>query len=1385
MSKALVSISEIGEWTKANRDANHDEIVTKFEKWIESRLAYSLDDRTLRLNETKIKGKPDIQCKDANEKTILVIEVKTDSDHIERSDNRKRIEKDQLKRYLTDNTIDPAYLILTDGVLLFFYENKNRALLPNKDLSIGLSTVSPLIEQKLIALCSRPEINYTTKASLDAYLSFLVEHPQHLDSKEGINFFVRKFALEPDGSFGGLVGGCIALMDHLWNKSKFFQGAYEFWSRTFFHETETLPKTWKAFLKSIGFDLKTEEERRVAVQKFEFALETAYNIFSRLVIAKAIDDLRFHEVINEDSPLDIFKRNLKFLRGTTNPIYFSTALVRLTERMREGFVSSIFEMDIFDWWVDAFRNEELGVDLENLDFSEIQSISDARLTFSKAIMQLFGQLYAFDFSELGEDLFGLLYQAYFDKDTRKALGEFYTPKEIVNFILDSCGYVPDYKGHLVNRRLIDPACGSGTFLIEAIKRFLQDARRAKIAPKETLDRLCNRAHIIGLDVHPFAAQLAKLSFVLHILPIYRSAVKEDRNFVLKRVPIYRTDSLFDETTATEKGRVGQTSLGFKSVARELEFGIPLPIKGEEGKFVNLILELPDRKTVRKELHLDEEEYFDVLHGLFSAMRKVAEDKEVDEQLHERIETLSESQNILMKLPELMADKKKQTFDAVRETVRKHFGRTVFTENKDLLTIHHNNCSVFNEYEYQDIVYHSIVKYIAQLDMPLISERIKHQLQSSLREQGLKDIDFDLVVDFFHPYCSRILLDSKFLKYRFGDGRLISSIEDRVVSILLKHYFHYDFVVANPPYVRIQRIAVIDPRLREHYNEVFSEVAMGNYDIYILFIELGINLLNDTGSMGFICPNRFTTVNYGEGIREFIPKNATIDLFLDFRDTGVFEDVLNYPAIIILEKKKTQSLIVCCRMKEKPENTSDEEILKEITEKLNQILSPTDHIQTKIFDVFGFDPRDLSKDGWYFMPYDERRVFDQIKRADTVLSEYTESTRSGSALFEGSSTGNKDIYVIKKISQRDGKVQFLSKTDQNIWEVEEDLFKPYVEDSRKWFSPYCGDLLILPYKLNENGFYEIIESTELKEQYPLAWKYFIANENALRARKGFREKSEWYAFSAPRSLEDYEQGKFLFQGFTRNSAVSIDADRKLFFGPDIYGLRLRELSEDDTKVLLAILNSKVTDFFVKHVGVIHGSGYYKFEDRFVKELPIRMPDSRLKQKITKMVEQIFQCSSKVFPDDFLGKVESYKIGSRIGEYDISIKNDEILIGCQNEHLRISGLQRDLQESVIVKIDRNSYIKCPSKDHWRFIEQYILSRAERRAEKVRVDTTFIKNIFIPTHEQNIQQAISLFQDNQKHINQLEQKIDLAIFELYEIESVKCGRLNGIDIIERFLY
>ena len=80
--------------------------------------------------------------------------------------------------------------------------------------------------------------------------------------------------------------------------------------------------------------------------------------------------------------------------------------------------------------------------------------------------------------------------------------------------------------------------------------------------------------------------------------------------------------------------------------------------------------------------------------------------------------------------------------------------------------------------------------------------------------------------------------------------------------------------------------------------------------------------------------------------------------------------------------------------------------------------------------------------------------------------------------------------------------------------------------------------------------------------------------------------------------------------------------------------------------------------------------------------------------------------------------------------------------------------------------------------------MLSSAERHAKKVRVDITYVKNIFIPSDIKHIQKAVTLIIENKKRIKELEQSIDLAIFELYEINKVALNGISGIDIIERFL-
>jgi type I restriction-modification system DNA methylase subunit len=124
-----------------------------------------------------------------------------------------------------------------------------------------------------------------------------------------------------------------------------------------------------------------------------------------------------------------------------------------------------------------------------------------------------------------------------DASREKLSGSFYTPPQIVDFILDSVGYEGSR-----SERILDPACGSGTFLVQALKRYLE-AKGATPNWGALLDELCDRPRIVGFDINPFAVLMSQIRFMIKLIPFYKRAIDEDKGYILKTLPIFLTDSL--------------------------------------------------------------------------------------------------------------------------------------------------------------------------------------------------------------------------------------------------------------------------------------------------------------------------------------------------------------------------------------------------------------------------------------------------------------------------------------------------------------------------------------------------------------------------------------------------------------------------------------------------------------------------------------------------------------------------------------------------------------------------------------------------------------------------------------------------------------------------
>ncbi|MFB6088751.1 MAG: Eco57I restriction-modification methylase domain-containing protein, partial [Candidatus Aenigmatarchaeota archaeon] len=436
------------------------------------------------------------------------------------------------------------------------------------------------------------------------------DHPEErvtLVDEESREHFFENFKLEKDSAFTNLVIKTMNLFDSQYHKSKFLTSAYDFWEKSYAKEPEEVPKNWKVIMDDAGIETSKEN-----LFKFMFCLETTYALFTRLILAKSCEDYKFPGIDFSDFIKSEIKR--ESYHGEISQVSWPVLVYKLIENMRFKLVESIFEEDIFYWWVDSFR------ELRGRELFSRKKVSKEMILFGESLAELLMTLYKFDFSEIVGDPLGTLYQKYFDKKTRKALGEFYTPKEVVNYIEDAVGY----KGRkILDKRLLDPACGSGTFLVEALKRYLRtsESKAEKEGWSHILNKLCNEYHIVGFDIHPFATIMAQIQIMLILIPYYKKAMEEDRSFVLKRIPIFRTDSLVDESKSER-----MTLKTFQESARSISMTLELPIKGKEGEFVKREFIMPYYKEVfsQTDLH-NNEEYFSAFQALFDVVKENAKE----------------------------------------------------------------------------------------------------------------------------------------------------------------------------------------------------------------------------------------------------------------------------------------------------------------------------------------------------------------------------------------------------------------------------------------------------------------------------------------------------------------------------------------------------------------------------------------------------------------------------------------------------------------------------------------------------------------------------------------------------------------------------------------
>ena len=244
-----------------------------------------------------------------------------------------------------------------------------------------------------------------------------------------------------------------------------------------------------------------------------------------------------------------------------------------------GFV----EEAVFSWYVD-------------------QSIpAGDRAACCAAIRPLLTQLALYRMDDLSaarsHDVLKSFYQALVPETLRKALGEFYTPDWLADVACDRAE-VTDWSAV----RALDPTCGSGSFLLEVIRRKRNLAEKAKLSPTELLTKILNE--VWGFDLNPLAVQAARTNFLIAIADLVASAGIE------VELPVLLADAVYSPAHSPSEDQ-GFIEYGIGSAQANLNILLPVELAFDR-------VRLDDAFSIMADAVHEEQEYLTVEKSLISS-----------------------------------------------------------------------------------------------------------------------------------------------------------------------------------------------------------------------------------------------------------------------------------------------------------------------------------------------------------------------------------------------------------------------------------------------------------------------------------------------------------------------------------------------------------------------------------------------------------------------------------------------------------------------------------------------------------------------------------------------------------------------------------------------
>ena len=420
---------------------------------------------------------------------------------------------------------------------------------------------------------------------------------------------------------------------------------------------------------------------------------------------------------------------------------------------------------------------------------------------------------------------------------------------------------------------------------------------------------------------------------------------------------------------------------------------------------------------------------------------------------------------------------------------------------------------------------------------------------------------------------------------------------------------FDCVIGNPPYVRIQTMKEWAPDEVEFYKGRYVAASKGNYDIYVVFVERALQLLNVKGQMGYILPHKFFQAKYGQPLRELIAGGKHLDTIVHFGDQQVFAGATTYTCLLFLKKGGSP----CFRYVK----AHDLDIWRASGEAVDDTIH-TDKVTEK---------------EWNFVVGSGAALFERLSEMPVRLGHVA------AKIFQGLVTGADPVFIMENVSETGHR----SAATGKIYPIEAELMHSLCKGSvnlRRYHISEITKSILFPYKL-VNGKAKLLSVQELGTQFPNAWAYLKENRQKLEAREGGKWKHDkWYAFGRSQNLSEMEQEKILTPSIANRTSFTLDTTDHYYFvgsgggGGGGYGITLKDEYQSLTYFyILGLLNSKLLDWFLKQTSSPYRGGYYSYNRQYIENIPIYLIDfsnpaeKAQHDKLVALVERMLELQKK--------------------------------------------------------------------------------------------------------------------------------------------------------------